>query len=246
MNTIMNNSKNGIISSQDRMDSISNNIANVDTNGYKSIDNCFKDVLTSKLDYIGYPLNRNDNHIIEGTGSKDNGIVRNETGGTIYETGKSLDLAINGSGYFRLIGSDGKYHYTRDGNFKIDANGNIVNSSGMFLDTGAKIKVSSNSKIEINREGQMIVDGVNSGKINTYSFLDRDDMTASGDNSFTSDETPSASNSEVIQGHLEKSNVDLADQLTNMIANQRIFSFNSKSLQSGDEMWQIANNIINK
>ena len=246
MNTIMLNSKNGIISSQDKMDSLSNNIANIDTNGYKSIDNSFKDVLTSKLDYIGYPLNTDDKHIIQGTGSKSGAIIRNETNGIIYETGKDLDLAIDGPGYFRLIGNDGKYYYTRDGKFDIDANGDIVHSSGVLLDTGVKMNLSTNDKIDINRDGQITVDGVSRGKVDVYSFLDRDDMKESGNNLFTSDETPAVSNSNVVQNHLERSNVDLAQQLTNMIENQRIFAFNSKSLQSGDEMWQDANNIISK
>jgi flagellar basal-body rod protein FlgG len=252
------NGRAGLQSNQNKLDVISNNIANVDTNGYKKLDVAFEDIFYDKLDKrLGFPITaegQDRDKIISGSGSKAVNIVRNSSQGNIVETGRELDIAIEGAGYFRLKGGDNKYYYTRDGAFNIDGNGNIVHSSGLKLDlesytSGSQLK----SPIRIDTAGNVYSEEKLVGKIYVYDYVSKDDMIASGNNLFTvNDESGNSVKQlgigqfKLRQGFIEKSNVDLAKELTDMLITQRAYELNSKSIRAADEMWQISNNLRNK
>jgi flagellar basal-body rod protein FlgG len=253
---VLMNGRSGLNSNQNRLDMISNNIANVETNGYKRADVSFQDTFYDALDKrLGLPMTGTEEerkNSISGSGSKTGAIVRDYNQGIISETLREDDIAIEGKGYFKLKDNNGdKVYYTRDGSFNIDKNGNFVHSSGMVLDIenfdSSKVK----RPIQIDGEGN-ISSGDNSiGKISLYDFVDRESMVPSGDNLFTISDNNSqnvskvedSSEYRVKQGFLEKSNVDIARELTDMMVTQRAFELNSRSIKAADEMWQIANNL---
>lgn len=242
------NGRAGLRANQNRLDVITNNINNVDTTGYKKNDLSFQDIMYEKLERQGVPItNQNRDKLLQGSGSRAETIVRDNKQGYIKQTDNPTDIAIEGNGFFRIKDSQGNYYYTRDGAFKIDGEGNFVHSSGNLLDIdnynpsniSYPISISNNGEI-IDSKGEFI------GKINIYDFNDKDGMTALGDNLFQSNEEPKDADGILRQGFLEKSNVDIAKELTDMLVTQRAFELNSRTIKSADEMWQIANNLRNK
>ncbi|HBF76314.1 MAG TPA: flagellar basal body rod protein FlgG [Clostridiaceae bacterium] len=241
------NGKSGLFTSQNKMDSIANNIANVNANGYKKIEMDFNDIFYSKMNRKGCPITSdNRDKLLEGSGSRTSAIVANTSEGALKETGMKTDLAITGDGLFRLIGSNGEYFYTKDGAFSLDKDKNIVHNTGMKLEVENYNRNAMSDDFSINENGEIYVKNKPVGKINTYSFVDRDKLVQSCGNIYQTDEEPKNSNSSIEQGFLEQSNVDIAKELTDMIIAQRTYSMNSKSVKTGDEMWQIANNLRNK
>lgn len=238
------NGKSGLFTSQNKMDAIANNIANINVNGYKKTEVDFNDVFYSKMNKRGYPITSdNKDKLLEGSGSKTSAILANTSQGVLKETGMKTDLAIAGDGLFRLIGSNGEYFYTKDGAFSLDKDKNIVHNTGMKLEVENYNRDAMSDDFSINEDGEIYVKDNLVGKINTYSFLDRDKLVQSCGNIYQTDETPKNSKSSIKQGFLEQSNVDIAKELTDMIMAQRTYSMNSKSVKTGDEMWQIANNL---
>lgn len=243
------NSRSGLESNQNRIDIISNNIANANTNGYKRLDVSFQDLVNSNMDRLGLPVTaENREALLQGAGSKADTTVGNYTQGILIQTGREEDLAIDGHGYFRLYGGldmDGneKYYYTRDGAFSLDKEGNIVNSSGYILEIdGLTPPHNIKPGFSIDEAGNVFSEGKNVGKISIYDFADRDGLMAVGGNMFEgTGETLVGSKTR--QGFVEGSNVDISKELTDMIITQRAFELNSKSIKSADEMWQIANNL---
>lgn len=237
----------GLYSNQNRLDMIANNISNVNTNGYKKNDVSFEDIMYEKLDRIGVPITSNNrSKLLQGSGSRAETIVRDFNQGFIKQTGKSTDIAINGKGFFRVKDSNGNYFYTRDGSFNIDKDGNFIHSSGYILDIENYTPIDYNNQINIDTEGNIYSNGDVVGKINLYDFVNRDELISCGENLFRSNIEPQVVNSEIKQGFIEKSNVDLSKELTDMLLTQRAFEINSRTIKSSDEMWQIANNLRNK
>lgn len=243
------NSRSGLASNQNRIDIISNNISNVNTNGYKKLDVSFQDMINDNMDRLGLPVTaKNRQSLLQGMGSKADTLVGNYTQGMLIQTGKEEDLAIDGNGYFRLYGGqdmDGndRYYYTRDGAFNLDNEGNLVNSSGYVLEVEGLTPPQNLSKpLLVDEEGNITSNGESIGKINIYDFVDRENLVSVGNSMFEGtgeiQVTP-----KVKQGFIEASNVDLSKELTDMIITQRAFELNSKSIKSADEMWQIANNL---
>ena len=243
------NSRSGLAANQNRVDIISNNIANVTTNGYKRLDVSFQDMFNDNMNRLGLPVTTDDKQsLLNGMGSKAETIVSNSAQGTLLQTGREEDLAIEGNGFFRLYGGqdiDGndKYYYTRDGVFNIDSNGNLVNSSGSILEIdGLTPPQNINKPLLIDETGNIMVDGKSMGKINIYDFVDRESLVSVGNNMFEGTGEIQVS-PQIKQGFVETSNVDLSKELTDMIVTQRAYDLNSKSIKSADEMWQIANNL---
>ena len=121
-------SKTGLNAQQVKLDTISNNLANSGTMGYKRVDVGFKDLLNESLDRKGYPVNDKDASM--GTGVKTTELYRDNAQGFLTDTGLSTDLSIDGEGYFRLVQPDGSYVYTRDGAFQVDSMGRLVDTRG--------------------------------------------------------------------------------------------------------------------
>lgn len=254
---VLYNGRSGLSANQNRLDAISNNLANTETSGYKRIDVSFQDVFYEKMDQkLGLPLTgdaEDRKNLISGTGARADKVVRDYTQGLVVATDRDEDLAIQGKGYFRLKDQDGNIFYTRDGEFSIDRGGNFIHSSGNALDTDydpSKVK----KPIKIDEQGNLFSDGVLIGEIKLYDFVDRESMLASGDNLYRVQEGKEANvvlveskgDFTLKQGFLERSNVEMTRELTEMMITQRAFELNSRSIQAADQMWQIANNLRGK
>lgn len=247
-------SKSGMYAQQHKLDSISNNLANATTMGYKRVDCGFKDLLSESLDRKGNPIN--DKNASMGTGVKTTGFYRDDTQGMLEETLRSTDLSIDGEGYFRVDTSNGEAFYTRDGAFKIDAEGRLVDSLGnkvhMNYEQGYNEEnvTLSNSNMLIDNNGGVFIKGTDTftkvANIPTYTAVGNEAFESVSDNLFKPAEginVVETTNNDIYQGLLEGSNVDMATEFTDMILTQRAFQLSSKSLTTADEMWGMINNM---
>lgn len=247
---ILNNSKSGMSATQDKIDLISNNIVNSNTTGYKKLEVEFQELLTETLYKDSYPTN--SEKALTGTGIKISNSFRNYTQGSLKNTGISSNLAIDGEGYFRVIRNDGSAAYTRNGEFNIDGQGRLVDDSGnlleiQFVDSRNYGNTQfSNDNLTINKQGQVFVDNEMVGQINLYTSVgDNDYLSVSGNLFIPKDATnmQAIGNINMLQGHIEMANVDLGQEMTELIAMQRAFQFNSKGVQAADDMWGMVNNL---
>lgn len=264
------NSKSAMMAEQDKLDNISNNIANVNTDGYKKTEVSFKDLVYEKLNRTGYP---NSKEGISGTGVRAGDWSRDTSQGNLSQTGQSTDLAIDGQGYFKVQlpdkNADGTFKtaFTRNGSFNVDGEGNIVDKNGNKLD----ITFNSNSNednhftmdsFKVDNSGRVFntVGGSSKevGKINLFDVVSPDSLKSIGQNLYVVDtqnlngtEVPvekpyMVQDSTIRQGYLELSNVDLTKEMTDMIVAQRAFEMNSRAMKTADEMWSMANNLRGK
>lgn len=257
------NGKSGMAAQQEKLDAISNNIANVNTDGYKKVDVCFKDLVSESLDRKGYPVSEGKEPFT-GTGVRAGNWSRNESQGNKQVTGIKSDLCINGEGYFGLVMSDGSRAYTRDGNFNIDSNGSIVDNMGNRLlitdidgnnninDPNSSLNVKfSKDNYNIMEDGTVSVKKEDNtfydvGKVNIYSTVGQDSLKSSGNSMFVPSEGTTmlkGNGSSISQGSIELSNVNIAQEMTDMILAQRAFEFSSKSLKTADDMWGMVNSL---
>lgn len=236
------NSRSGLYANQNRIDTISNNIANVNTNGYKRLDTNFSDIVSENINRLGVPLSNDDNRYSVGSGTRVNGYIKNSSQGNIIETNNKFDFAIEGEGYFRLVDRDGNYLYTRNGSFKLDSNNNLVDSNGNRLDLNLYTTDFDINNIEITEHGQILNNNEIIGNLKIYNFVSEDQLQPVG-NSLFRGVGATISTSKIKQGYLESSNVDIAKELTDLMITQRAFEMSSRALKSSDEMWQITNNI---
>ena len=248
-------SKTGLAANQEKLDAISNNIANSSTMGYKKINVGFKDLLSESLDRKGYPVN--DKSSIMGTGVKTTQWYSSGTQGNLYSTEMSTDFCIEGEGhYFRLTRPDGTKVYSRDGAFQVDSKGRLVDTSGNIVDIEYMNGFNENNaglspaNILVSEEGYVYKseNGVNTlvGRINLYTAVGDKAFISLGNNLYVAAEDANvvvSNNANIYQGYLEGSNVDIATEFTDMIVTQRAFQLASKSLTTADEMWGMVNNI---
>ncbi|MCR1953947.1 flagellar hook-basal body complex protein [Clostridioides mangenotii] len=253
MYTIINNSRAGMNSNQEKLNIVSNNIANVDTVGYKKINIEFSDLINETLNRRTYPTGKNK--IDTGTGSKVTLPVRDLRQGPIRSTEIRSNLAIDGNGFFRVIKNDGKYAYTRDGNFSVDKAGNIVDARGNKLDVQFNAGYNyansniTNENLNIAKDGNIYVDDIHIGKVNLYNSVGDDAFISIGDSQYELKDDAALyieNNSSIEQGYLEMSNVNLQDEMVEMITTQRAFQLNSKGMNVADDMWSMANNLRSK
>ncbi len=260
------NSRSSMIAQQEKLDSISNNIANVNTNGYKKVNANFKDLVYESLDRRGYPVS-NDKEgkavLQNGTGVKLGEWTRDTTQGNLTVTNLSTDLAIDGTGYFQVVQQDDTVAYLRAGNFITDANGNIVDQKGNRLSIidkqGNDInKLNGPYKFDKNNftvdsKGTVSIKDVNGdlavGKLEISTFIGNNSMISVGDGLFIPKpgaQMAQSNDYSIMQGYLELSNVDIATEMTEMLITQRAFQLSSTTLKTADEMWQMANNLRGK
>lgn len=247
-------SRSGMMATQEKLDSISNNVVNSATTGYKKVEVRFKDLLTETLDRNGVPLN--DKDTVSGTGSKAGEWYRDLSQGTLLETGINTNLAIDGEGFFRVTDSNGEVSYTRDGSFNIDGLGRLVDSQGNFLEVQYEEGYSSNNanltnnNMLVDNSGNVYVNNSDSftkvGEISLYTAIGDRAFLAKGDNLYypvDGVEVYRSTNADIYQGMVEGSNVDIATEFTDMIMTQRAFELSSKGITTADEMWQMVNNM---
>jgi flagellar basal-body rod protein FlgG len=242
------------------MDTISNNLANVNTSGFKTARAQFQDLLYQTLNTAGTSTSATTTQpsgLQLGHGSMLSGMSHDFTTGSLQQTDSQFDLAIQGDGFFRVLMTDGTFAYTRDGSFTLDQNGNLVNSSGNQLDPqitipqdATTVTVAQDGTVSVVEAGQTAATTV--GQITISHFVNPNGLTLLGHNLFQAtqasgdpiDGTPGQNGLGTIQqSALEASNVDMASEMVNMIIGQRAYEANSKTIQTVDEMLQLVNNL---
>ncbi len=250
----------GMVAQQLNVDNISNNLANVNTTGFKRSKVEFQDVLYQnyrKAGTVSAVGSQVPTNLAVGYGTRAVATVRDYSPGDLNMTGNPLDLAISGNGFFQVRMPDGSTGYTRDGAFKLSADGQIVTSDGFFLQPDITIPQDATS-ISVGLDGDVSVlvpgnqDPQSLGQIELARFVNPAGLSAVGHNLFT---TTAASGTAITgtptldgfgridQGTLEVSNVEVVDEMVNMIIAQRAYEINSKAIQTSEDMTQIANNL---
>lgn len=246
--------KSGMNAYQEKMDYIANDLANVSTTGYKSNDIGFKDLYTETLDRKGTPLY--DKTAVNGTGVRTGMNYSKNIQGNLLNTGGQTEFAIDGEGYFAAYMGDGSIAYTRDGNFKVDANGTLVDSSGNKIVIQYADGVSEgnpelvSSKLSVNQNGEIFMkdeeNTINIGRIPVFTAIGDKSFLPIGNSYFVPAEDAQIEEStdfDIIQGMLEGSNVDSTEAFTDMITSQRAFQMNSKALTVADDLWGMINSM---
>jgi flagellar basal-body rod protein FlgG len=257
------NSKSSMMAQQEKLDCISNNIANVNTNGYKKVSANFKDLVYESLDRKGYPVAQGINGkaaLQNGTGVKVGEWTRNNMQGNLQTTEIPTDLAIDGTGYFEVEQSDGSTAYTRSGNFVTDGSGNIVDEAGNRLsiinDQGTNVNKENGpykfngNNFKVDAKGLVTIKEGNGyvpvGTVKISNIIGDNSMVSVGDSLFMAkpgSQVVQSTDYAIRQGFLELSNVDIATEMTDMLITQRAFQLSSSTLKTADEMWQMANNL---
>lgn len=239
---------------------ISNNLANVNTNGFKRSRADFQDLLYQNLRLVG-TLSETGNQVPTGMqlglGVRPAAIQKIFLQGDFVQTQSELDMAIEGKGFFQVTLPDGSIGYTRAGSFKIDNTGAIVNSDGFPLEPATTIPSDALS-ISIDTQGGVSVTQPGTtaptlvGTIQLANFANPAGLQAQGRNIFLETDasgapttgTPGVDERGTIQqGFLELSNVSVVEELVNLITSQRAYEVNSRAIQTADEMLQTANNL---
>ncbi len=250
----------GMVAQQLNVDNISNNLANVNTTGFKRSKVEFQDVLYQNYRRAGSTTvvgSRLPTNLAVGYGSRAVATVRDYSPGDLNTTGNPLDLAISGNGFFQVQMPDGTLGYTRDGALKLSADGQFVTTDGFFLEPSITIPQDATS-IAIGLDGDVSVmvpgnqEPQSLGQIELARFVNPAGLSAVGHNLFI----PTAASGQAItgiptldgfgrldQGTLEVSNVEVVDEMVNMIIAQRAYEINSKAIQTSEDMTQIANNL---
>lgn len=252
----------GMFAQQINIETISNNIANMNTTGFKRNKAEFQDLMYQEVNVN--PVNSttpgsqtpSSETIQVGNGVKPSSTQKIFLQGDITPTQNPLDLAIQGEGFFQVRKIDGTFAYTRDGSFKLNADGSLVTSSGYLLDQDIKLDDGSVGLI-VSRDGTVELqqlDGttVPAGTLQLVRFLNPAGLSALGDNLYAETEasgqpilgTPGLDGfGEIHQGYLESSNVDIVEEMISMITAQRAYEINSKTVKTVEEMMTMANNL---
>jgi flagellar basal-body rod protein FlgG len=242
------------------IDVISNNLANVNTAGFKRSRADFQDLLYDTLRTPGSASSADTQvptGIQVGHGTRPAAVQRIFIEGSLQHTQNELDMAIEGDGFFQILQPNGDLAYSRSGAFKMDKDGKVVTSDGYLLEPEISIPVDSRA-ISIGTDGTVSVlqsgssQPIEVGTIELVRFINPPGLTAIGRNLYLEN---SASGAPVIgtagtdglgtisQGYIEMSNVSVVDEMVNMITAQRAYEINSKSIQASDDMLQMANNL---
>ncbi len=248
----------GMSAQQTNVDVIANNLSNVNTAGFKKSRVDFEDLLYTILKSPGTPIAGTQvvpTGIQLGHGVKVVAISKQFSQGDFMQTENPLDILIEGPGFFQITMPDGTIAYTRDGAFKLDQDGNLVNSEGMYLEPqitippdAKEITIGIDGTVSVLLPGQTTPQVV--GNIQLVRFVNPAGLKAIGMNLFLPTEasgdpivgTPGDNGFGLLrQGFLEMSNVKIVDEMVNMIVAQRAYEMNSKAVQTADEMLQIAN-----
>jgi flagellar basal-body rod protein FlgG len=248
-------SKTGLEAQQTQMDVISNNLANVSTNGFKKSRAVFEDMLYQTLRQPGAQssqINVVPSGLQIGTGVRPVAAERIHTQGNLQQTGNQLDVAIQGSGFFQVLMPDGTTAYTRDGSFQSDSQGQLVTSDGYVVQPAITIPANATS-VTIGTDGTVSVTQPGTvtptqiGSVQLATFINPAGLQSLGQNLYAQTassgtpvtSTPGINGTGLLnQGYVETSNVNVVEELVNMIQTQRAYEINSKSIQTSDQMLQ--------
>jgi flagellar basal-body rod protein FlgG len=246
-------SKTGLDAQQTQMDSISNNLANVSTTGFKRGRVAFEDLLYQNVRQAGASSSQQTQlptGLQLGTGVRPTATVRMHTQGNLQKTENPLDVAINGQGFFQIQLPDGSTGYTRDGSFNLDSNRQLVNSAGFAVSPAITLPPGAQS-VTIGQDGTVTVTlagqtaSQNIGQLQLASFPNAAGLESRGQNIYFETaasgapipNTPGTDGLGLLQqGYLETSNVNVVEELVSMIQTQRAYEINSKAIQTSDQM----------
>ncbi len=261
MNSSLNTSASGMVAQQRMVDVIANNLANVNTTGFKRSRVNFEDVLSVTLQgekIVNYQATETVAPIQVGKGVRVSAVVRINGQGTPETTDRPLDLAIEGDGFFQVQRPDGTIGYTRDGSLTLSDSGALVTGDGYLVQPGVVVPADATG-ITVSANGIVsVTTGTNSkpmevGRIELARFLNPSALAAIGENQFS--ETTASGQpymgfpqedgfGRITQGALESSNVEIVQEMTDMIAAQRAYEINARAVQAGDEIMQMTNDLV--
>jgi flagellar basal-body rod protein FlgG len=249
--------KTGLDAQQTRMTVISNNLANVNTTGFKQDRAVFEDLLYQTIRQPGAQSSTSTqlpSGLMLGTGVRTVATEKSHTQGNVITTGNALDVAIQGRGFFQVLKPEGDIAYTRDGTFQVNSDGQVVMSNGYPLEPAitiptqaTSITVGTDGTVSVSQAGQATPSIV--GNIQLADFINPTGLQPIGENLFS--ETAASSSpttaapgttglGSVIGGALETSNVNVVTELISMIETQRAYEMNSKAISTADQMLQYA------
>ncbi|MEO8003653.1 MAG: flagellar basal-body rod protein FlgG [Betaproteobacteria bacterium] len=247
--------KTGLEAQQTQMDVIANNLANVSTNGFKRQRAVFEDLLYQTLRQPGAQSSQQTevpSGLQIGTGVQPIATERIFTQGNIQQTGNTLDVAINGNGFFQVLLPDGTTAYTRDGSFQLNSQNQLVTSSGYQVQPAITLPANVTT-ITISKDGIVSVTQAGSttptqvGQMQLATFVNTGGLQSRGENLYQETASsgppqpnaPGANGAGLLnQSYVETSNVNVAEELVNMIQTQRAYEMNSKAVQTSDQMLQ--------
>jgi flagellar basal-body rod protein FlgG len=248
-------SKTGMEAQQMQLDVISNNLANVSTNGFKKAHAVFEDLMYQNLRQVG--ANNAEQSTLPtglqiGLGVRTVATSRTFSQGNLQQSNNNLDVAIQGNGFFQVTMPDGTTGYTRDGAFQLDNQGRMVTSSGLLVQGGITVPANA-TNVSIAQDGTVSasIPGTTApqvvGNITTASFINPAGLEPKGQNIYQETAASGQPNAgvpnsnglgAVLQGFVETSNVNVVQELVTMIQTQRAYEMNSKAIQTSDQMLQ--------
>lgn len=250
----------GMASQEANVNTISNNLANVNTTGFKKARTEFDDLLYETVQEAGARSSAESEFnvgIQVGSGSKVSATRKVHSQGSPQMTNNPYDLMVNGEGFFGVIGNNGEMKYTRDGSFNVDAQGNLVTRSGQRVFPGItvppnimSINIAENGVVEAFLRNSP--EPINLGQIPVFTFVNPVGMRSEGGNMLAATQAsgqaiqgvPGTDNAGIImQGAIESSNVNVMNEMTDLIKAQRAYEMNSKVMGIADQMLQTVNNV---
>ena len=232
----------GMAAQQHRLDALSNDIANVDTTGYKRVRVAFRDLLYT-------PETLATQNVTEGAGAAATMIGRGYAQGAAQRTDVPTDVLIQGQGFLRMRRGDGTEMLTRDGNLRFDGQGRLGSHRGDLVQPEIKLPAGANeADVKIAEDGRVTVGTTEIGRLQLVTVPSPDKLQALGDNGFaaTAESGPvraADAGTKLTQGALEMSNVDMGDAIAEMTEAQRAYEMASKAIQAQDRAAEIANGI---
>lgn len=250
----------GMAAQEANVNTISNNLANVNTTGFKKGRTEFSDLLYQTVQEAGARSSDGTNYTIGhqiGSGSKVEAVRKIHSQGNPKVTNAPYDLMINGEGLFGVVDGVGRMFFTRDGKFSVDREGNMVTSEGMRVFPGISVPPNTKS-LNISEDGQVDAylanqtDPIQLGQIPVFTFMNPSGLSAEGKNLYrqtsasgvATQMVPGTEHAGIIQqGMLETSNVSIMNEMTDLIKAQRAFEMNTKVMETADQILQTVNNI---
>ena len=248
-------SKTGMQAQQTQLDVISNNMANVSTNGFKRASAVFEDLMYQNLRQVGAAAdeqNQLPTGLQLGLGVRTVATSRQFTQGRLQQSGNQLDIAVNGTGFLQVSMPDGTTGYTRDGSLQVDSQGRLVTSGGLPIAGDITVPAEAQN-VTISADGIVSAklpgnpDPQQIGNIELASFINPAGLEPLGQNMYAETVASGAPNNgapgtgglgKLMQGYVETSNVNVVQELVTMIQTQRAYEMNSKAIQTSDQMLQ--------
>lgn len=253
--------KTGLEAQQNRLSVVSNNLANVNTTGYKRARAVFEDLLYQNIRQAGGQSSQDTElptGLSLGTGVRTVATQKLNTQGNLIQTNNTFDTAIQGKGFFQILKPNGDIAYTRNGEFQVNSTGQLVNSAGYRVqpdiivpENALSVTIGSDGTVSVTQPGNPAPAQV--GTIQIADFVNPAGLQSIGGNLLVETGasgapvvgSPDSSNlGSLIQGSIESSNVNVVEELVNMIETQRAYEMNSKAISTADQMLQYVNNNL--